>query len=61
VKQMLTTTSPIDTEKANTDYLMQIETVNRNINLIKLWFSRAEVCILELHNFIGTITSGKII
>jgi len=61
VKQMLTTTSPIDTEKANTDYLMQIETVNRNINLIKLWFSRAEVCILELHNFIVSITSGKII
>ena len=54
VKQMLTTASPVDTLKATTDYLMQIETVNRNINLIKLWFSRAEVCILEMHNFIGT-------
>ena len=46
VKQMLTAAFPVDTARANTDHLMQIETVNRNINLIRLWFSRAEVRIL---------------
>ena len=47
VRQMLTTASPIGPAKAPPDYLMQIETVNRNMNLIQLWFSRAEVCILR--------------
>ena len=42
VKQLLAA-SPIATAKTTHDYLMQIETVNRNINLIQLWFSRAEV------------------
>ena len=46
VKQMPTAAFPVDTARANTDHLMQIETVNRNINLIRLWFSRAEVRIL---------------
>ena len=43
VKQLLTA-SPGDTVKRTRDCLMQIETVNRNINLIQLWFTRAEVC-----------------
>ena len=43
VKQLLTA-SPGDTVKTTRDCLMQIETVNRNINLIQLWFTRAEVC-----------------
>jgi len=45
VKQMLTAASPVGAAKATPDFLMQIETVNRNINLIQLWFSRAEVCV----------------
>ena len=44
MQQMLTAASHIGTAKTTHDYLMQIETVNRNINLIQLWFSRAEVC-----------------
>ena len=46
VKQMLTAAFPVDTARANTDHLMQIETVNRNMNLIRLWFFGAEVRIL---------------
>ena len=42
VKQ-LTAASPVGSAKTTHDYLVQIETVNRNINLIQLWFSRAEV------------------
>jgi len=45
VKQMLTAASPVGAAETTPDYIMQIETVNRNINLIQLWFSRAEVCI----------------
>ena len=41
VKQLLTATG--DTVKTTRDCLMQIETVNRNITLIQLWFARAEV------------------
>jgi len=44
VKQMLTSASPVGAAKVTPDCLMQIETVNRNINLIQLWFSRGEVC-----------------
>ena len=47
VKKMLTAASPVGAAKATPDYLVKIETVNRNINLIQLWFSRAEVCILS--------------
>ena len=47
VKQLLTA-SPGDTAKTTRDCLMQIETVNRNINLIQLWFTRAEVCMCAL-------------
>ena len=43
VKKMLTAASPVGAAKATPDYIVQIETVNRNINLIQLWFSRAEV------------------
>ena len=43
VKQLLTAASPVGSAKTTHDYLVQIETVNRNINLIQLWFSRAEV------------------
>ena len=43
VKQLLTA-SPGDTAKTTHDCLIQIETVNRNITLIQLWFARAEVC-----------------
>ena len=42
VKQLLAA-SPDVTAKTTHDRLMQIETVNRNINLIQLWFTRAEV------------------
>ena len=42
VEQLLTA-SPGDTVKTTRDCLMQIETVNRNITLIQLWFARAEV------------------
>ena len=45
VKQMLTSASPVGAAKVTPDCLMQIETVNRNINLIQLWFSRGEVCV----------------
>ena len=45
MQQMLTGASRIGAAKTIRDYLMQIETVNRNITLIQLWFSRAEVCI----------------
>ena len=40
VKQLLTAASPTNTAKTICDY---IETVNENIHLIRLWFSRAEV------------------
>ena len=43
VKQLLTAASPVGSAKTIHDYLVQIETVNRNVNLIQLWFSRAEV------------------
>ena len=43
VKQLLTASSPFGSANTTHDYLVQIETVNRNINLIQLWFSRAEV------------------
>ena len=43
VKQLLTASSPVGGANTTHDYLVQIETVNRNINLIQLWFSRAEV------------------
>ena len=43
VKQLLTASSPVGGANTTYDYLVQIETVNRNINLIQLWFSRAEV------------------
>ena len=43
VNQLLTAASPVGSAKTIHDYLVQIETVNRNINLIQLWFSRAEV------------------
>ena len=43
VKQLLTAASPVGSANTTHDYLVQIETVNRNINLIQLWFSRAEV------------------
>ena len=43
VKQLLTAASPFGSANTTHDYLVQIETVNRNINLIQLWFSRAEV------------------
>ena len=43
VKKLLTAASPVGSAKTTHDYLVQIETVNRNINLIQLWFSRAEV------------------
>ena len=51
VRQMLTAASPVGPAKAPPDHLMQIETVNRNMNLIRLWFSRAEVCILVLEQY----------
>ena len=43
VEHLLTVSSPVGSAKTIHDYLVQIETVNRNINLIQLWFSRAEV------------------
>ena len=43
VKQLLSASSPVGGANTTHDYLVQIETVNRNINLIQLWFSRAEV------------------
>ena len=43
VKQLLTASLPVGGVNTTHDYLVQIETVNRNINLIQLWFSRAEV------------------
>ena len=42
VKQLMAV-SRESTAETTRDYSMQIETVNRNINLIQLWFSRAEV------------------
>ena len=42
VKQLMAA-SRESTAETTRDYSMQIETVNRNINLIQLWFSRAEV------------------
>ena len=44
VKQMLTTASSVGTAKEISDHLKKIETVNRNIHLVRLWFARAEVC-----------------
>ena len=43
VKQLLTASTG-DTVKKTCDCLMKLETVNRNITLIQLWFARAEVC-----------------
>lgn len=46
LKQMLTSSSSVGTAKKISDHLKKIETVNRNIHLVRLWFARAEVCSL---------------
>ena len=51
VKLMLTTASSVGTAKEISDHLTNIETVNRNIHLVRLWFARAEVRCLLLQVF----------